>query len=75
MSKAFDSGSHSRLREMLKLHRQLLKIVSIVEKIINNWNTVLIIHVKDGCVESGLIRLMNGELRVIIFVLTFIYVV
>ena len=61
--KAFDSVSHSWLLEMLKLHRFPTKIISIVKKIITQWNIVLVIPMENGNVESGLIRLTNGELQ------------
>ena len=63
VKKAFDSISHSWLLEMLMLHRFPDKIVKIVEKIINQWNIVLVIPVETGNVESKVIKLTNGELQ------------
>ena len=48
---------------MLKLHRFPEKIVNIIEKIINQWNIVLMIPVETGYKESSVIRLTNGELQ------------
>ena len=61
--KAFDSMSHSFLIEMLRIHRFPEKIVLAVKNIIETWNIVLIIPLKDGPVETTPIELSNGELQ------------
>ena len=61
--KAFDSVSHSFLIEILKIHRFPEKIVLAVKNIIETWNIVLVIYLKDGAVESTPIELSNGELQ------------
>ena len=61
--KAFDSVSHSFLIEMLRIHRFPEKIVLAVKSIIETWNIVLVIQLKDGPVETTPIELSNGELQ------------
>ena len=63
VKKAFDSVSHSWLIEMLELHRVPVKLLKMIENIIGKWNLVLVIPVKDGNVETGLISLTNGILQ------------
>ena len=47
VKKAFDSVSHSFLIEILKIHRFPTKIVTTVLNIIETWNIVLVIPLKD----------------------------
>ena len=61
--KAFDSVSHSFLIEVMTIHRFPDKLVRVVKNIIETWNIVLVIPLKDGPVESTPIELTNGELQ------------
>ncbi len=61
--KAFDSVSHSFLIEILRIHRFPNKLVAAVKNIIETWNIVLVIPVKDGDFETEPINLLNGQLQ------------
>ena len=48
---------------MLKIHRVPAKLLTIINDIIQKWNLVLTIPVKDGEAESDPIQVRNGILQ------------
>ncbi len=60
VKKAYDSLSHSWLIRMLEIHRLPVKFIKAVEEIVKNWNTVLIVPLKDKDYQSDPINITNG---------------
>ncbi len=60
VKKAYDSVSHSWVLKMLEIHRFPEKIRRVIAEIMKNWNTVLIVPLEDGDINSEPIPITNG---------------
>ena len=60
VSKAYDSISHKWMEKMLEIHRFPNKLTKVISKIINTWNTKLVIPLEAGDVYSDPIKIKTG---------------
>ena len=58
--KAYDSLSHSWAKKMLDIHRFPVKLQIVLGKLMNNWNTVLVVPLEKEDYTSEPIRITNG---------------
>ena len=60
VKKAYDSLSHSWIKKMLYIHRFPVKLQNVIGKLMDNWNTVLVVPLEKEDFTSTRIRITNG---------------
>lgn len=58
--KAFDSVPHTWLIKVLEIHGIASQIIDLLKQLMNTWRTALLMHTREGRIESDKIRIRRG---------------
>ena len=63
VKKAYDTLSHTWVKKMLAVHRFPMKLQAVLGKIMDSWNTVLVVPLQNENITSPPIKITNGVLQ------------